>query len=68
MQRLILIASLAFLAASNVTHAQGPAPDKNGWYDLFDGKTLDAWKAADDPKAFKVEDGLIVAGGTKLTQ
>jgi len=49
------------------SHAQGPAPDKNGWYELFDGKTLDGWKAADESKAFKVEKGVIVAGGTKLT-
>ncbi len=47
--------------------AAEPTPDKDGWYDLFDGKSLDDWKAAEDPKAFKVEDGLIVAGPSKLT-
>jgi hypothetical protein len=47
--------------------AAEPTPDKNGWYDLFDGKSLDDWKAAEDSKAFKVEDGLIVAGPSKLT-
>jgi hypothetical protein len=47
--------------------AAEPAPDRDGWYDLFDGKSLDDWKAAEDPKAFKVEDGLIVAGPSKLT-
>ena len=67
MQRLILAAWLGIFASPAVTHAQGPAPDKDGWYDLFDGKTLDGWKAAEEPKAFKVENGLIVAGGTKLT-
>jgi hypothetical protein len=67
MQRFILAAWLAFIANSEATRAQGPAPDKNGWYDLFDGKTLDGWKAGDEPKAFAVENGLIVAGGTKLT-
>src|ERR1022692_528550 len=67
MQRLILAAWLGIFASPAVTHAQGPAHDKNGWYDLFDGKTLDGWKAADEPKAFKVENGLIVAGETKLT-
>jgi hypothetical protein len=47
--------------------AAEPTPDKDGWYDLFDGKSLYDWKAAEDPKAFKVEDGLIVAGPSKLT-
>jgi hypothetical protein len=67
MQRYVLITWLAFFASSEVILAQGPTPDKNGWYDLFDGKPLDDWKAADEPKAFKVENGLIVAGATKLT-
>jgi hypothetical protein len=71
MQRIILATWLGFMALA-VTDAQEPAadkpvPDKDGWYDLFDGKTLNGWKAAEEPKAFKVENGLIVAGGTKLT-
>lgn len=40
-----------------------PQPDAEGWYSLFDGKTLDGWKAAETPSSFKVEDGLIVCGG-----
>lgn len=45
-----------------------PTPDNTGWYDLFDGKSLDDWKAASEaPEAFKVENGLIVAGPSKLT-
>lgn len=67
MQRIILAVWLGFIACPTRTYAQEPAPDKNGWYDLFDGKTLSGWKAAEEPKAFKVENGLIVAGGTKLT-
>jgi hypothetical protein len=37
--------------------------DENGWQSLFDGKSLDGWKAADHDECFKVEDGAIVAGG-----
>lgn len=52
----------------SAVRAVEPIPDKNGWYDLFDGKSLDDWKAATEaPKAFKVEDGLIVAGPSNLT-
>ncbi len=67
MDRCILAVLLGLFAGLPASHAQGPTPDKDGWYRLFDGKSLDGWKAADEPKAFKVEDGLIVAGGTKLT-
>ncbi len=38
-------------------------PDKDGWISLFDGKTLNGWKAAGGAGSFKVEDGAIVANG-----
>jgi hypothetical protein len=38
--------------------------DKPGkWIELFDGKTLDGWKAAEAKDSFTVEDGCIVAHG-----
>lgn len=33
------------------------------WQSIFDGKSLEGWKAADHDECFKVEDGAIVAGG-----
>jgi hypothetical protein len=66
--RKYLLATTMVLAVCTVSiQAQGPKPDKDGWYNLFDGKTLEGWKAAEFPKAFRVEDGLIVAGGTPLS-
>ena len=40
-----------------------PQPDKDGFYSLFDGKTLDGWKVGQNASSFKVEDGMIVAHG-----
>ncbi len=37
------------------------------WQTIFDGKSLDGWKAADHDECFKVEDGAIVAGGGPMT-
>lgn len=37
--------------------------DQDGWITLFDGKTLNGWKAGGDASSFKVEDGCIVANG-----
>jgi enterochelin esterase-like enzyme len=34
---------------------------KAGWMLLFDGQTLDGWKASEDPASFTVRDGMIVA-------
>lgn len=39
--------------------------DKEGWITLFDGKTLDGWKASELPENWKVEDGAIVGRGTR---
>lgn len=36
-----------------------------GWTALFDGKTLDGWKAAENPAAFTVVDGAIRVNGTR---
>ena len=41
--------------------------DEGTWQSLFDGKTLDGWKAADHDECFKVEDGAIVSGGGAMT-
>ena len=35
------------------------------WYDLFDGKTLDGWKASENKDTFTVQDGMIRAKGER---
>ncbi len=39
------------------------AEDKSNWIPLFDGKSLNEWKASERPDAFSVADGQIVAHG-----
>jgi len=36
-----------------------------GYESLFDGKTLDGWKANENPGAFSIEDGAIKANGDR---
>ena len=38
-------------------------PDDGGWVDLFDGKSLDGWKASEAKESFSVKDGSIVVNG-----
>lgn len=40
-------------------------PQKGKWQSLFDGKTLDGWKASENKDTFSVEDGKIVAHGPR---
>jgi len=64
MMRNVLLFSAAslLLAISTAT-----AEDKNdeGWVCLFDGKTLDGWKANECPESWTVEDGALVGNGRR---
>ncbi len=50
---------LVLLAAGFSTHQDSE------WISLFDGKTLDGWKASEHPATFSVEDGKIVVHGPR---
>ncbi|HET6881241.1 MAG TPA: DUF1080 domain-containing protein [Pirellulales bacterium] len=48
--------------------ADEKAADKNadeGWIVLFDGKSLDGWKASESPENWSVEEGAIVGQGSR---
>ncbi len=67
MVRCLLFVPLSLVAlAVNVAQAQTPASDETGFVSLFDGKTLDGWKAAEEnAENWKVEDGRIVSQGER---
>jgi len=41
------------------------ADDGGGWVSMFDGKTLDGWKAGDNPASWSAKDGKIVGDGER---
>lgn len=61
------LASLLLLAASLSSPLRAQEKSADGYISLFDGKTLDGWKANDEDKEkkiFSVQDGeLVVKGG-----
>lgn len=61
----VTVVAMALSAAVAEDKVEAPKPDKDGFYQLFDGKTLDGWKASENPATFKVEDGLIVVNGNR---
>jgi hypothetical protein len=42
-----------------------PQAGKGGWVSMFDGKTLDGWKASEHPENWSVQNGAIVGGGPR---
>lgn len=41
------------------------AAEADGWFDLFDGRTLEGWQASENPGGFRVEDGAIAFRGER---
>jgi hypothetical protein len=69
MLRLFAFACLLVLPTLAVTGVAG-AEEKEasvgeGWITLFDGKTLEGWKASDDQDAWSVQDGALVCHGER---
>jgi hypothetical protein len=62
---LIALVALSFttgrvIAAQPKTNTLTAAEKSAGWQLLFDGKSLDGWRASENKEAFTVEDGCIV--------
>lgn len=52
---------LFFGACSTIKQAN----KNNGWINLFDGKSLDGWKASENPATFTIENGMIAVHGPR---
>jgi len=51
------------LLASLLINGCATSSSTGRWVKLFDGKTLDGWKASEAPASWRVENGAIVAQG-----
>lgn len=63
MKHLLTLCVFALLLSSCSSTKQHD--ETNDWIPLFDGKTLNNWKASENPSTFKVEDGMIVVHGPR---
>ncbi|HEX6927344.1 MAG TPA: DUF1080 domain-containing protein [Longimicrobiaceae bacterium] len=56
----------AVLLALGCASVQAQAQEEDeGWISIFDGKTLDGWRASENPSSFRVEDGVLVVQGPR---
>ena len=71
MKRTLTLLALTALAAGRLFAAEpkhntlSDAEKKAGWQLLFDGKSLDGWKASENPGSFTVQDGTLVVFGKR---
>ncbi len=59
-RRIRAVSTSCFLALAGVLGAA-----EGDWVDLFDGKTLDGWRANEAPGSFQVAEGAIVCAGPR---
>lgn len=62
MKNIVYCLLFLLITACSTTNSKTEA---NEWIPLFDGKTLNGWKASENPATFKVENGMIVANGPR---
>jgi hypothetical protein len=60
----VLAATPVFAADANL-NTLSAAEKAQGWKLLFDGKSLDGWKASENPGVFTVQDGHLVVFGKR---
>jgi hypothetical protein len=56
-----LVTTLGIAACSTAMSVGG----QDGWIPLFDGKTLNGWRASENPSTFRVENGEIIVHGPR---
>ena len=64
MNRFLIFCS-ALLIITSCSTAKKTNQNNDGWTTLFDGRSLDGWKASEHPATFEVQDGMIVVHGPR---
>lgn len=67
MKRLYLLALLSLIGlAANLNAAdRDEQQGEQGWVRLWDGKTLEGWKASENAGSWKIEDGALLCDGPR---
>lgn len=67
MRKLFALTALVLAATTHAADMNALTPEEKaaGWQLLFDGQTLDGWRASDAPGTFSVKYGAIVVRGPR---
>ena len=58
------VLALLFVGCTS-SMSKGTKQSKDGWISLFDGTSLNGWRASENPNTFSVENGAIVVHGPR---
>lgn len=61
----LIFTTLIFFSLFTVYHEAGAQGTSGEWIELFDGESLDGWKASENSETFFVEDNMIVTHGDR---
>lgn len=61
LQHCFTVFALTLLSLSTAVAQEG----KGQWQELFNGKTLEGWKANENPDSWKIENGALIAHGPR---
>jgi len=63
---MLFLAAALFVFGCNTNKSTNKAAKaEDGWISIFDGKTLNGWKAVENPATFSVADGAIMVHGPR---
>jgi hypothetical protein len=65
MKSSLVLAALLLVLSPAIAQKKKAKASKDGWVSIFDGKTLDGWRAAENPATFSVQDGALVVHGPR---
>ena len=60
MNRILMLALFIVCTTFRNSHGQDA-----GWFSLYDGKSLDGWKASENATSWSIQDGAITTGGNR---
>ncbi|MEQ8790414.1 MAG: DUF1080 domain-containing protein [Pirellulaceae bacterium] len=64
----LIVISLSLLQSATTEAAEkdkAAETSNDGWVQMFDGKSLDGWKASENQETWKIEDGVLVCHGPR---